>query len=122
MPRTASTHALAAALASAALFCAPPLLRAQDAEGLHVGLAGGTSTPTGALGDRARTGYNLLGNVAWQPHNRSPFELRAEVGYSHFGLTDGYLSRFRRAIICFRLRKSRAWQPLARNWACRRFA
>ena len=95
MTRTASARALAAALALGAVLSAPPV-GAQDAQGLHLGVAGGSSSPTGALGDRARTGYNLFGNLGWQPHRRGPFALRAEAGYSHFGLTDGYLSRFKR--------------------------
>ena len=68
-------------------------LSAQAMAGTRVGIAAGMSVPTGTFGNRVNSGPDITGSVEFQRHS-IPLGVRAELGYSNFGLTDSYLSRF----------------------------
>src|SRR5829696_1949470 len=68
-------------------------LSAQALAGTRIGIAAGTSVPTGTFGNRVNSGPDVAGSVEFQP-NHSPLGLRAELSYGTFGLSNGYLARF----------------------------
>jgi opacity protein-like surface antigen len=68
-------------------------LPAQAMAGTRVGIAAGMSIPSGTFGNRVNSGPDVAGSVEFHPR-RGSLGLRAELSYSDFGLTDGYLARF----------------------------
>jgi hypothetical protein len=70
--------------------------RAQAVRALSVGLALGSSIPTGALSDRVHSGYAIDGNAIYR-FGTTPLGLRADITYTGYGLTNSYLGQFQGA-------------------------
>jgi len=68
-------------------------LSAQAMSGTRMALAAGVSVPSGPLANRVSSGLDIAGNMEFHPY-RGPLGLRADLSYSGFDLTNGYLSRF----------------------------
>jgi hypothetical protein len=86
-------HVSAAMILAAMLGATTVPAHAQSARPLQFGLNVGTSVPTGAFGDRAKTGATFGGDVAYRL-GRTPFALQGDVAYAQSGLTNQFLDRF----------------------------
>jgi hypothetical protein len=69
---------------------------AQTVRPLSIGLAFGSSIPTGALSDRVHSGYAVDGNAIYRL-GTTPLGLRADITYTGYGLTSSYLGQFQGA-------------------------
>jgi opacity protein-like surface antigen len=85
------TTSLALAIAGSSLAA-----HAQAVAPISVGLAFGSSIPTGALSDRTHSGYAIAGNVVYR-FGDTPLGIRADIGYTRYRLTNGYISQFQGA-------------------------
>ena len=86
-------HMSAATVVAAMLGATTVPAYAQGARPFHFGINVGTSIPTGAYGDRVKTGTTFGGDVAYRL-GRTPFGLQADAAYTSSGLTTGFLDRF----------------------------
>ena len=77
-----------AMIAVAGVGAAAPSVQAQGYNPFQIGAAGGIAFPTGDLGNRANTGYNIAVILGYKPA-LMPVSVRAEAAYNQFGLQGG---------------------------------
>jgi hypothetical protein len=79
-----------------AIAATPFMAHTQPVRPLSVGLAFGSSIPTGALSDRVHDGYAIDGNGIYRL-GTTPLGLRADIAYTGYQLTSGYIRQFQGA-------------------------